>query len=95
MLDAVAAILLRETALRVEVQNHSDGVRREVYGRNLTQQRAKSVVNYLIAKGGVEPSRLVAKGYGDSKPIAMPDTDEGRKKNRRTEFLVLDHAPAP
>ncbi|MCB9361544.1 MAG: OmpA family protein, partial [Flavobacteriales bacterium] len=58
------------------------------YNEKLSQRRAQSVVNYLIAKG-IPKSRLVAKGYGESKPVATNDTDEGKQQNRRTEFKVL------
>jgi outer membrane protein OmpA-like peptidoglycan-associated protein len=59
------------------------------YNNRLSQRRANSVTNYLI-KNGIAKSRLVAKGYGEEKPIAANDTDEGRQKNRRTEFKVLE-----
>jgi outer membrane protein OmpA-like peptidoglycan-associated protein len=45
-------------------------------------------VNYLKGKG-VEGSRLVAKGYGETKPISKNDTEQGRQNNRRTEFKIL------
>ena len=65
------------------------------YNNVLSQRRAESAVNYLIKKG-IAPDRIVAKGYGESKPIARntnPDgTDNpvGRQKNRRTEFRILE-----
>jgi len=59
------------------------------YNQKLSQRRAQSVVNYLVAKG-ISKSRLVAKGYGEANPVASNDTDEGKQKNRRTEFKVLD-----
>lgn len=58
------------------------------YNEKLSQRRAQSVVNYLIAKG-IPKARLVAKGYGEAKPVATNDTDEGKQQNRRTEFKVL------
>jgi len=60
----------------------------KAYNQKLSQRRAQSVVNYLI-KHGIAKSRLVAKGYGEEQPIATNDTNEGRQKNRRTEFKVL------
>jgi outer membrane protein OmpA-like peptidoglycan-associated protein/tetratricopeptide (TPR) repeat protein len=59
------------------------------YNNRLSQRRANSVTNYLIKKG-IAKSRLVAKGYGEEKPIATNATDDGRQKNRRTEFKVLE-----
>ena len=66
------------------------------YNNRLSQRRANSVTNYLIKKG-ITKSRLVPKGYGEEKPIATNDTDEGRQKNRRTEFKVLrtDYVATP
>lgn len=59
------------------------------YNQRLSQRRAQSVVDYLTKKG-IPKSRLVAKGYGESQPVATNDTDEGRQLNRRTEFKVLE-----
>lgn len=59
------------------------------YNQRLSQRRAQSVVDYLTKKG-IAKSRLVAKGYGESNPVATNDTDEGRQLNRRTEFKVLE-----
>jgi outer membrane protein OmpA-like peptidoglycan-associated protein len=54
----------------------------------LSDQRAASVVSYLVKKG-IAADRLAAKGYGETLPIATNDTDAGRAKNRRTEFKVI------
>ena len=54
----------------------------------LSDSRSQSVVSYLISKG-IGADRLVAKGYGEIKPIDTNDTDEGRQNNRRTEFKIL------
>lgn len=59
------------------------------YNQKLSQRRAQSVVDYLVKKG-IAKSRLVAKGYGETIPVASNDTDEGRQLNRRTEFKVLE-----
>lgn len=59
------------------------------YNQRLSQRRAQSVVDYLTKKG-IAKTRLVAKGYGEEKPVATNDTDEGRQLNRRTEFKVLE-----
>jgi OOP family OmpA-OmpF porin len=54
----------------------------------LSQRRAESVVNYLVEKFGIEQSRLSAKGYGKTKPIADNSTDAGRQKNRRINAVI-------
>ena len=61
----------------------------KTYNNRLSQRRAQSVTDYLIKKG-ILKDRLVAKGYGEEKPIATNDTDDGRQLNRRTEFKVLE-----
>lgn len=61
----------------------------KAYNNRLSQRRAQSVVTYLV-KHGIAKSRLVAKGSGEEEPIATNDTEEGRQKNRRTQFKVLE-----
>ncbi|MFM7824169.1 MAG: OmpA family protein, partial [Bacteroidota bacterium] len=58
------------------------------YNIKLSQLRAQSVVDYLKYRG-INAERLVAKGYGETIPVATNDTDEGRQLNRRTEFKIL------
>ena len=58
------------------------------YNLKLSQQRANSVVNYMEKKG-IAGSRLIAKGYGESNPVASNKTEEGRSKNRRVAFKIL------
>jgi OOP family OmpA-OmpF porin len=55
----------------------------------LSERRANAVKDYLNSKG-VRASRLTARGYGESRPVASNDTDEGRAENRRVELIVLD-----
>jgi outer membrane protein OmpA-like peptidoglycan-associated protein len=88
VLDAVAQVLLENPQiLAVEVQGHTDSDGNDRYNRDLSQRRVNAVEVYLIAKG-IDTSRLVPKGYGESKPIAPNDTDEGRAQNRRVEFKI-------
>jgi outer membrane protein OmpA-like peptidoglycan-associated protein len=55
----------------------------------LSTDRAQSVMGYLIKDGGIDATRLTAKGYGESAPIATNDTEAGRALNRRTEFKII------
>ena len=77
-----------------EISSHTDDKGDQRYNQRLSDKRAANVVLYLVSKG-VEPSRLKAKGYGESKPLAPnvkadgTDNPEGRQKNRRTEFRVV------
>ena len=87
-------LIIENPALIIQISSHTDSKGNEVYNEKLSQRRAESVVKYLRAKG-VDPQRLKAKGYGESKPIAEnkksdgSDNPEGRQKNRRTEFLII------
>lgn len=93
-LDKLLQILIDNPEIKIELSSHTDSVGSYAYNLELSQRRADSSVNYLI-EHGISSDRLVAKGYGEYKPIARntnPDgTDnvEGRAKNRRTEFKIL------
>ncbi|MGF1510333.1 MAG: OmpA family protein [Myxococcota bacterium] len=89
--DAVAKILREDRDFVVEIQGHADSTGSEAFNLRLSEQRAQSVVRALIERG-IEPKRLVPLGFGSSRPIASNDTEEGRAKNRRIEFHVLEEA---
>lgn len=65
------------------IEGHTDSNASDKYNEKLSQRRAESVVKMLVEKYGIDKSRLTAKGYGESKPIADNKTKEGRQKNRR------------
>jgi outer membrane protein OmpA-like peptidoglycan-associated protein len=69
----------------VEIQGHTDSTGPKVWNDKLSQMRADSVRDFLVA-GGVPADRLTAKGYGSADPIASNDTKEGRQQNRRVDF---------
>lgn len=73
--------------MRVELAGHTDNVGSRDYNKKLSTDRARSVMNYLVAKG-IPSSRLTAVGYGMESPIATNETEEGRAQNRRVEFRV-------
>ncbi|MBS1637248.1 MAG: OmpA family protein [Bacteroidetes bacterium] len=87
-LDRLIKLLTDNPGIRIELGSHTDSKGSDDYNQKLSQQRSQSVVNYLISKG-IAASRLEAKGYGETVPIATNDTDEGRQQNRRTEFKIL------
>ncbi|GFO60167.1 hypothetical protein GMST_24920 [Geomonas silvestris] len=70
------------------IEGYTDEVGSDEVNMQLSQQRAKSVVKYLEENFGIEPSRLSAKGYGKSRPIAANSNDTGRQKNRRIDAVI-------
>jgi outer membrane protein OmpA-like peptidoglycan-associated protein len=72
----------------IEIAGHTDNVGKDADNLKLSQQRAEAVKNYLIKKG-IAATRLTAKGYGATVPVADNSTSEGKQKNRRTEVKVL------
>lgn len=87
-LDYIAGMLNKFPYIRLEVGGHTDNVGDAVANKLLSQQRASSVRDRLIAQG-VIASRLNAIGYGDVRPVDTNDTDEGKANNRRTELKVI------
>jgi len=87
-LDKIVQLLNDNPTLKIEISGYTDNVGKPSDNLSLSNNRAKSVVSYLIGKGIVS-QRLVAKGYGETKPVADNATDEGKAKNRRTELRVI------
>ncbi|MBW2263525.1 MAG: OmpA family protein, partial [Deltaproteobacteria bacterium] len=89
IMDAVADVLMNHPEITlVEIQGHTDDKGANNYNLDLSQRRAESVRDYLIASG-IDPDRLIAKGYGETVPVAPNVTSKGRAKNRRVEFHIL------
>ena len=86
-LDKLADLLLTIKKVRVIIQGHTDSMGTAAYNKALSENRALSVASYLINKG-IDPKYIKATGYGFSRPIASNTTPEGRKMNRRVEFLL-------
>lgn len=89
LLDTVAQVLMDYPNIRVEVQGHTDDRGSDRRNLKLSQQRADAVREYLMGRG-VEPFRMTARGYGESRPIASNRTTDGRAANRRVEFVRTD-----
>lgn len=94
-LDTTLLKLLKENPqIIIEISTHTDSKGTDKYNMTLSQKRAESVVNYLVSKD-IDKNRLVAKGYGETQPIAPnensdgTDNPDGRARNRRTEFKVI------
>lgn len=95
VLDTTILVMMNEAPeFIVEIGSHTDNVGSDKDNLKLSEDRAQGVVEYLISKG-IEQNRLVAKGYGESSPVAPntnpdgSDNPEGREKNRRTEFRII------
>ncbi|SDY73268.1 OmpA family protein [Hymenobacter psychrophilus] len=86
-LERLLKLLTETPALRLEISGHTDNVGADAYNKDLSQRRAKAVVDYLVGKG-VEKGRLTFAGYGDTQPVAPNTTKANRQLNRRTEFKV-------
>ena len=84
-LDETAATLKRHPDLKVEIAGHADSRGPEDYNQALSERRAEAVRRYLEAKG-VDTSRMTARGYGESRPVASNDTVLGQSENRRVEL---------
>jgi outer membrane protein OmpA-like peptidoglycan-associated protein len=88
-IQMLADFLQRNPELKVELAGHTDDVGSAAYNLKLSSERAEVVRNALIDKG-IEEFRLVAKGYGATKPLVPNDSEEHRAMNRRTEMIIID-----
>ena len=85
LFDNALEVLKLNPNLRVEVIGHTDSIGPAAYNQKLSVRRAQAVKDYLV-KHGVDPSRLIVKGKGESEPARSNDTEAGRAFNRRVEF---------
>jgi outer membrane protein OmpA-like peptidoglycan-associated protein len=86
-LDSVVKVLQEFNESTLLVAGHTDSSGSDSYNYDLSVKRAQSVANYLKQRG-IDPARLVVRGYGESMPIASNDTEAGRAQNRRVELLI-------
>lgn len=84
---AVDALLNTDEVVEVRVEGHTDSVGTDAYNQKLSQERAESVVEYLVSKG-VNGNNLIPVGMGETSPIANNETAAGRALNRRVDFVV-------
>ena len=85
ILDHVAVVLKNNPGVKVSLDGHTDSVGSDAYNMGLSKRRANAVKAYLVKKG-IDASRLSTAGFGESKPVASNDTDQGRSLNRRVEI---------
>jgi len=86
-LTRLNSLLTSNPTLKIEIAGYTDNKGSAQYNQRLSESRAKSVVDYLVAHG-IAAGRLTFKGYGMDSPIATNETDAGRQLNRRTEFKI-------
>ena len=87
-LNRVVKLLKENPAIEIEMSAHTDSFGSDEYNNTLSENRAKSVMEYIVSQG-IDPARIVSHGYGETKPVAPNDTPENRQLNRRVEFTIL------
>jgi len=87
-LDKVADSLKQYPNSLIDVYGHTDSTGSDAYNQTLSENRARTVANYLQMQG-VSPSRIRSQGYGETMPVADNMTEEGRRKNRRVEIKIV------
>jgi outer membrane protein OmpA-like peptidoglycan-associated protein len=87
-LDRLVTLMKDNPTMIVEISGHTDDVGNDQTNLTLSANRAKAVVQYMMDKG-IAADRMIARGYGESKPVADNSTEAGRAQNRRTEFKII------
>jgi outer membrane protein OmpA-like peptidoglycan-associated protein len=86
-LDRVVKLLKENPGIVIEMSAHTDSRGSDEYNFKLSDNRARSVMEYILSKG-IPASRITSQGYGETKPVVDNDTDEHRQLNRRVEFKI-------
>ncbi|NPA52553.1 MAG: OmpA family protein [Aquificae bacterium] len=88
-IEKLAIYLKANPDVKIEIQGHTDSLGPAEYNLKLSQARAEAVKRILVEEFGIDPDRIIAKGYGESQPIASNETEEGRAKNRRVVVIQI------
>ena len=88
ILEEFARLMILYPDLKIEIQGHTDNTGAAVHNLKLSNRRAQTVLKFILLYG-IDPTRILAKGYGMTKPVDTNDTNEGRAKNRRVELLKI------
>jgi len=90
VLEAVQTTLEENPRItKIRIEGHTDDRGSDSYNQRLSESRASAIMRYLV-EAGIDPDRLVAVGYGEARPIDDNGTEEGRERNRRVEFTILE-----
>jgi outer membrane protein OmpA-like peptidoglycan-associated protein len=93
ILDEVADVLIRHGDLKqIRIEGHTDDVGGPAYNQGLSERRAAAVMNRLIELG-ISKDRLTAQGFGMTRPVARNNSEAGRQKNRRVQFMIVPADP--
>ncbi len=87
-LDRVVELMKTHPTMKIELRGYCDSIGTREYNLKLSERRANAVKEYLVSKG-IESDRLETRGFGSDNPVAPNTTEEGRQKNRRTEFHII------
>jgi len=88
ILEEFARLMMLYPELKIEIQGHTDNTGAAAHNLQLSNRRARTGQKFILLYG-INPSRMLAKGYGMAKPIDTNDTEEGRAKNRRVELVKI------
>jgi outer membrane protein OmpA-like peptidoglycan-associated protein len=88
-LNKVVRFLQANPEIKIEISGHTDDTGDLDYNQKLSENRAKTVADYLISES-IKAERIVSKGYGENLPVASNNTEEGRAQNRRTELKIIE-----
>ena len=90
LLERIASVLREHPEfLEIQIEGHTDDSGDDAFNLELSRQRAGAVRGWLIERGGIEPGRLRAEGFGRARPLSSNESEEGRRRNRRVQLLIL------
>ncbi len=87
-LDRLVKIMKENPNIVIQISGHTDNLGTEAYNQKLSEDRARAVYTYIISKN-ISDDRVSSVGFGESRPLASNDTEEGRALNRRVEFVII------
>ncbi len=91
LLNEVAKVIKEHPQIKkIEIEGHASAEGSDDHNLKLSDKRAKAVLKYLSGEAGIDNGMLSAKGYGETRPIADNETEEGKEKNRRVEFTIVE-----
>ncbi len=89
ILQEVATLMRARDNIKIAIQGHTDTVGSHAFNMELSKARARSVMEYLVSQG-IDGTRLSSEGFGPDRPVAPNNTEEGRARNRRVDFVIQE-----